>query len=50
MQYTLITASGKIMQFYLRPVAELYQTIYGGQVIDSSILVQAVMQSTVLTD
>lgn len=38
MKFTLITPAGKIMQFYLRPVAELYQTIYGGQLIDDSIL------------
>lgn len=38
MKFTLITPTGKIMQFYLRPVAELYQTIYGGQLIDDSIL------------
>lgn len=38
MQYTLITSSGKIMQFYLRAVAELYQTIYGGVVVDGTVV------------
>lgn len=38
MKFTLITPAGKIMQFYLRQVAELYQTIYGGQLIDATIL------------
>lgn len=38
MKFTLITKTGKVMQFYLRPVAELYQTIYGGRLIDDSIL------------
>jgi hypothetical protein len=33
MEYTLITSDGKIMLFYLKPVAEMYQTIYGGSVI-----------------
>jgi hypothetical protein len=33
MEYTLITSDGKIILFYLKPVAEMYQTIYGGSVI-----------------
>ena len=39
MQYTLITAQGKIMQFYIKSVAEMYQTINGGVVITQQILV-----------
>lgn len=38
MQYTLITKSGKVMQFYIKAVAELYQTINGGVVITPQIL------------
>jgi len=30
MPYTLYLPSGKIMQFYLKSVAESYQAIYGG--------------------
>jgi len=33
MQYTLITKNGKIMQFYIKSVAELYQSINGGVVL-----------------
>ena len=39
MPYTLITSQGKIMQFYQKSVAELYQTINGGVVITQQILV-----------
>jgi hypothetical protein len=39
MQYTLITSTGKVMQFYVKSVAELYQTINGGVVITQQVLV-----------
>ena len=39
MQYTLITKQGRIMQFYIKSVAELYQSINGGVVITQQILV-----------
>ena len=39
MPYTLITAQGKIMQFYVEAVANLYQTLNGGVVITQQILV-----------
>ena len=39
MQYTLITSKGNIMQFYVKAVADLYQTINGGVVITQQILV-----------
>lgn len=39
MQYTLITKTGKIMQFYVLSVAELYQSINGGVVFTQQILV-----------
>lgn len=38
MQYTLITKSGKIMQFYLKGVADLYQSINGGVVFTQQVL------------
>jgi hypothetical protein len=33
MEYTLILPSGREMRFYLRSVAELYQTINGGRIV-----------------
>lgn len=38
MQYTLITKTGKIMQFYVKSVAELYQTVNGGVVFTQQVL------------
>ena len=38
MQYTLITRTGQVMQFYIQAVADLYQTINGGVVITQQIL------------
>jgi hypothetical protein len=38
MPYTLITKTGKIMQFYVKAVAELYQTINGGVVFTQQVL------------
>ena len=39
MPYTLITKTGKVMQFYVKGVAELYQSLNGGVVITQQILV-----------
>ena len=39
MPYTLITAKGKIMQFYVKGVADLYQSLNGGVVFTQQILV-----------
>jgi hypothetical protein len=48
MQYTLITKSGKIMQFYLKEVADLYQSINGGVVFTQQVLkTQEKVQKTV---
>ena len=44
MSYTLITKQGKIMQFYIKSVAELYQTINGGVVITQQILVDETVE------
>jgi hypothetical protein len=38
MQYTLITKSGKIMQFYIKALAESYQAAYGGVIVTDAIL------------
>jgi hypothetical protein len=38
MKYTLIMPNGKIMQFYLEAIAELYQTINGGVIVTDEIL------------
>ena len=38
MQYTLITPNGKIMQFYLKSMAETYQRLKGGVVFSNEIL------------
>lgn len=38
MNYTLITSNGRIMQFYIKSVAELYQRINGGVVFTQQIL------------
>lgn len=38
MNYTLITSKGRVMQFYIRSVAELYQAKEGGVVFTQQIL------------
>jgi hypothetical protein len=38
MTYTLITPTGKIMQFYLKSMAEVYQRKNGGVVVTNEIL------------
>ena len=38
MTYTLITKQGKVLQFFVLAVAELYCTIYGGVVVTNEIL------------
>lgn len=38
MQYTLLTKNGKIMQFYVKSVADLYCNIYGGVVFTQQVL------------
>jgi hypothetical protein len=41
MTYTLITSKGRIRQFYLKAVAELYQQIEGGTLFDNSVAQKA---------
>jgi hypothetical protein len=38
MQFTLINRQGRIRQFYVRAVAELYQQIEGGTLCDNSVV------------
>jgi len=38
MGYTLITKSGKVMQFHIQEVANLYQSLEGGVVFSQQIL------------
>lgn len=45
MQYTLITRKGNICRFFLREVAELYQTVYGGVIVTEGILVDETAQT-----
>lgn len=44
MRYTLITKTGKIMQFYVKSVADLYQSLNGGVVITQQILVDETVE------
>ena len=45
MQYTLITKTGKIMQFYVQAAAEMYQAVHGGVVISQQILIEETTQT-----
>jgi hypothetical protein len=45
MQYTLLTAQGKIMQFYVKDVAEMYRTINGGVVFTQQVLQEETTQT-----
>lgn len=47
MSYTLITSKGTVMQFYVKAVADMYQTINGGVVITQQILVDETAQTVV---
>ena len=47
MQYTLITRKGKILQFYVKAVAEMYKKIYGGYIVTDDILVDKTRRSVV---
>jgi hypothetical protein len=47
MKFTLITKAGKVYTFYVQAVAELYQSIYGGQLITDAILVDTEAQKVV---
>jgi hypothetical protein len=47
MKYSLITKTGRIMQFYVLEVAQLYQSFEGGVVITQQILEQETVDSLV---
>ena len=47
MSYTLITKQGRVMQFYVRSMAELYLTIKGGTLFTNAILVDEPVQNPV---
>ena len=38
MQYSLITPKGKIYTFFLKTVAETYQSAYGGVIVTAEVL------------
>ena len=38
MKYTLLTRSGRVMQFYVAEMADTYQRLYGGVVFTSQVL------------
>ena len=38
MKYTLITTNGKVLTFFIKAVAEMYQQAYGGNIITADIL------------
>lgn len=40
MKYTLITRSGKIMSFYIKDMAELYQQLHGGVIVTEAVMNQ----------
>jgi hypothetical protein len=45
MKYTLITSKGTVMQFYVKALADLYQSFNGGVVIMQEILVDELIQT-----
>lgn len=40
MKYTLITRKGKIMSFYIKDMAELYQQLHGGVIVTEAAMNQ----------
>ena len=38
MEYTLITKTGRVMQFYVKSVAELYLSLNGGVIVTKEVL------------
>ena len=44
MKYTLICATGKIRQFHVAAMADLYKDIYGGTIVTEEVLSVAVEQ------
>ena len=50
MDYTLITRNGKVLTFFIRATADLYQQIYGGIVFTQQILVDQKSQNVYNTN
>jgi hypothetical protein len=46
MRYTLLTAEGRIMRFYVKSVGELYLTLYVGVLFDEAILVEEALDNS----
>jgi hypothetical protein len=44
MKYILICPTGKIRQFYVAAMADLYKDIYGGTIVTEEVLTVAVEQ------
>jgi hypothetical protein len=42
MKFTLITANGKVMTFFIKSVTETYQQAYGGSIVTDEILAETV--------
>jgi hypothetical protein len=47
MKYTVITSQGKIKQFYVESVAQMYRDLNGGVVFTQQILVDTTVQTVV---
>jgi hypothetical protein len=47
MNYTLITAKGKLYTFFVLALAETYQQVYGGTIVTNDILVDKIAQTVV---
>jgi hypothetical protein len=47
MKYTVITSNGKIKQFYIESVAQMYVNLNGGVVFTQQILVDNPVQTVV---
>tara|TARA_B110000503_G_scaffold92878_1_gene140037 strand:- start:306 stop:470 length:165 start_codon:yes stop_codon:yes gene_type:complete len=45
MNYTLITSKGTVQQFYVKAVAELYQTINGGVIVTAEVFGKIVVDT-----
>jgi hypothetical protein len=45
MNYTLITATGRVYTFFVLAVAETYQQAYGGTIVTKAVLVDIVAQN-----
>jgi hypothetical protein len=47
MKYTVITKQGKVKQFYIESVAQMYVSLKGGVVFTQQILVDTTVQTVV---